>query len=244
MPTPQGASLSDVKEFLSKMKWPAKPLKALGSTAWLIGSPEKFVDNFGSWNGQVLLVQWLPKKMERPQKIILAGQHEISAPGVRNGLLDQDPWAAWIHNKTGSSSNSMVSKNAPNVSGPTPVVSRSVDGPNEARFKDHDSKIEELRNQLSTISKKVDSQGNEQKDFQVKLKQDFEQFKTETVGNIQGIHDAFDLSLQKSLASQNQAMQSNFSELKNLILSRPLPAKKAKVSPPPADGVGEHDELM
>ena len=238
MPTPQGASFTDVREFLSKMKWPAKPLKALGSTAWLVGSPTKFADNFGSWNGQVLLVQWLPKKMERPQKIILAGQHETSISGARTGILEQDPWAAWIHNKSGTSPNHTVLKTSANGPGSAPFVPRSVDGPNEARFKDHDAKIEELRNQLSTISKKVDSQGDEQKDFQHKLKQDLEQFKTETVGNIQGIHDAFDLSLQKSLANQNQAMQSNFSELKNLILGRPSPAKKAKASP------SEHDELM
>lgn len=253
-PTPMGASFDDVKEFLAKMKWAAKPLKALGSTSWLIGSPQRFSENFGSWNGQVLLVQWLPPKAERPQKIILAGKHVVTSQDTRTGsmqnggsLLHTDPWANWNPSRNSSglgNTGSVAPKPFTAQSQVSNTVMRSVDGPNETRFKDNEAKIEELKNQLSAISQKVDLQGSDHKQFQDRMQKDFESFKSETFGNFQNIQDAFDVSLQKSLAKQDQAMQSNFSELKNLIMGRPNPAKKAKSSPNQPNNDNDEDEDM
>ena len=101
VPIPLGATFDDVKQFLKEMKWNVRLLKTVGSQAWLIEAPSKFDDHVGSWNDQVLLVHWLPKKGSQNTKIILASQSNKSSfvpmnsadKDIQNGDTTHDAWA-------------------------------------------------------------------------------------------------------------------------------------------------------
>ena len=243
VPTPVGANFEDVKKFLQEMKWQARPLKALGSQAWLIGAPNKFDASFGRWNDQVLLIHWLPKKNAQNPKIIVASHSNktsfaLDSSNTKDGVSDDatpDAWANWITPVSHQSSQSSIAPKDRSV----PI--RALDGPVEERFKKQESEIEALKNQMHSFHQKLDHESQVHTKFQDTIRKDISQIQVDTAKAIGTLQHSFDDTLQKALQKQDRSMHDNFSELKNLILNRPLPAKKAKTSKPTGEDPNPED---
>ena len=233
-PTPIGATHDQVQEWLKEIAWKAKPVKPLGSSAWMIGAPEKFEATWASWNNQSLLLTWFPPKNLQEQKVVVAGgvkpksnSHE-TVGSSQVPRLEVDPWAAYVHQngrKLDSERNGDDGKSG--TSGP-----RITTGPIEDRFAKQDQQIDSLKSSLQAMSNRLDLHEKKQDSFQKDIKSDIAKVKTDMTTQCQVMTSSFEETLNRSLRRQDQQLGDAFTELKALILGKAVPAKKAKTSKP------------
>ena len=235
-PTPIGASAEDISSFLEKMSWEAKPLKPLGGECWLIGATTKFDDVFGSWNQQVVMVSWLPPRNENMKnKVVMAATkpiHEMVGSDQIDSLQVNDPWSQYK-----VTTNNSIKQDGRN-SGPP----RSIDGPIEQKFQSQGNQISTLQTQVEHISKQLEKQVQDHGEMKQSVHQEFCKIREETSRGLSDMQKSFDESLHKALQNQDLQLTRNFSELKNLILQKPNPMKKAKTAPAGSGQKRENDD--
>ena len=229
-PTPIGASAEAISSFLEKMSWEAKPLKPLGGECWLIGATTKFEDVFGFWNQQAVMVSWLPPKNDNMRsKVVMAATkpiHAMVGSDQVDSLQENDPWSQYK-----GTANSSIRPDGRN-SGPP----RTVEGPIEQKFQSQGLQISTLQTQVEHISKQLEKQVKDHGDMQQSVQKEFCKIREETSRGLSDMQKSFDESLHKALQNQDLQLTRNFSELKNLILQKPNPMKKAKTAPAASAG--------
>ncbi len=119
---------------------------------------------------------------------------------------------------------------------------RVVEAPLEDRFKRMtedieknneacDAKIRDMQSQMQDLSKKFDQQEVHMQNQEEAVKQEFVLVRAETATQFKNMTETFQRSLTSSLSKQDQQINSQFAELRNLLLQKPNPAKKAKAGP-------------
>ena len=214
----------------------AKPLKPLGGECWLIGATTKFDDVFGSWNQQVVMVSWLPPRNENMKnKVVMAATkpiHEMVGSDQIDSLQVNDPWSQYK-----VTTNNSIKQDGRN-SGPP----RSIDGPIEQKFQSQGNQISTLQTQVEHISKQLEKQVQDHGEMKQSVHQEFCKIREETSRGLSDMQKSFDESLHKALQNQDLQLTRNFSELKNLILQKPNPMKKAKTAPAGSGQKRENDD--
>ena len=229
-PTPPGATFADVMNWIKEMGWPAKPIRPVGGSAWIIGASEKFTECFGMWNESTMLVHWLPPKSEKPQAVVLAGVVSRSTSTVTPASSDiDDPWANWKGrvNMTSTSNGSSLVK--PPLA---PVTQRTLDGPTEERFKKHDDQLRELQHTMQSVTDQLKLQQKQQESMQKHVDTEFAAVRHEVTLQCKKLEQSFGETLSHALSKQDKQMTDNFRELKAFLMETPLPAKKAKTTKP------------
>ena len=157
--------MMSLKEWLKQQSWKAKPIKALGPKAWLIGSEQKQECSFLRWNDQSILVKQIVQKSSMKMSPILAGNipkmQNSQGNAFQKGDPFADPWANYLNSampNAGGSGSQVVAKNAA-------PVTRSVDAPIEQRFKSQDAKIDDLALQLTMLKSQQESMQSEDQNF-------------------------------------------------------------------------------
>ncbi len=234
-PTPIGAMHDEVQAWLIEVDWQAKPIKPIGSDAWMIGAPVRFEANWASWNNQLLLLTWFPPKGQSNPKVVVAGNAGKKPDSQWNDqpqIEDSgsiDPWANYIHS-TGRSLD--CEKKGNELTKAVSAVPRSITGPIEERFQKQDSQISDLKSTLQALTGRIDQQEQSQVVFKTDVKKEFESIRGEMTQQCQQMTSCFEETLNRSLRRQDQQLSDSFTELKSLILDRAVPSKKAKTTKP------------
>eukprot|EP00434_Breviolum_minutum_P001907 symbB.v1.2.001687.t1/scaffold93.1/size335462/2 len=246
-PTPVGASVENIRQWFKSLKKTAKPIRALGDSTWLCASSEKFEDEFLIWGEDMVLVKWLAPRYSQKQSPVLASVKPISQTqstgsskenSSYDAIFQEDPWANW--NPNARSESLQKPKIAIDAAALKP---RAIEAPLEDRFKQitadveknndrYDEKIQEIHNQMQDLTKRFDIQENQRQQHEASVKQEFTQIRQETAAQIQAMTDTFQQSLSSSLSKQDHQINSQFAELRNLLLQNPNPCKKAKATKP------------
>eukprot|EP00438_Fugacium_kawagutii_P019046 Skav208713 [mRNA] locus=scaffold42:789146:793777:+ [translate_table: standard] len=235
-PTPKGATMEDVAKWINRQGWEAKPIRPLGDSIWLVGFQDKLEETWATWNSQLMLISWLPKKDSKPESALVAGQvPKKSMHSVPNITPEGDAWAAFIA-KNGSSGLA-VSSTAGQKASTAQQVARMPEGPIEDRFKKHDEQFASMQQAIETLNSRMETTQAEQQQFQSKVQVEFQKVDAGIKAQIQELSRSFGESVEKAMSKQdkqwNASFTSSISELKQLILQRPIPKKKAKVTKPP-----------
>ena len=72
-PLPCGTTAVALEEWSKTLPWNVKPIKPLGSTAWLIGSSDKAPDSFLQFNSTPVIAKYLPPRAPQRTSLVLAG---------------------------------------------------------------------------------------------------------------------------------------------------------------------------
>ena len=230
-PTPPGATYADVAAWIKAMSWPAKPIRPVGGSAWIIGASEKFSECFGTWNESIMLVHWLPPRHEKPQAVVLAGNVTNKAPVQQKPVDDLiDPWANWKSKALPPSSAVMSSNGKAATCAAAP---RTLEGPTEERFRKHDEQLVALHQSVKQMNEQLQKQQSRQEAMQTTVDAEFVAVRNEVGMQCQKLEQSFSETLAHALSKQDKQMTDNFRELKAFLMETPLPAKKAKTAKPP-----------
>eukprot|EP00438_Fugacium_kawagutii_P027906 Skav231452 [mRNA] locus=scaffold1847:562743:567629:- [translate_table: standard] len=249
-PTPPGATAGEIMQFLKTMSWRAKPIRALSGSTWLCASETQYPDSFLTWNNNTILIKWIPSR-NAPNVVIVAGnppkkpsRAKVSEAGDPMQIPSNDPWAAFRLQNGNMMTPSAAGGNASNNAGQF----RKVDAPLENRFKQQDDALEhhkqqsaekiaklesDLANLQTVVTKSVEqigaNQAQTQKEF-VSLRQETSKQFTDS-----DMHNAFQTSLNSSLASHEKHVSQQFDELKNLLMNPNIVPRKAQKTEHQAD---------
>lgn len=244
-PTPLGASHDQVQTWLKEINWMAKPVKPLGSSAWMIGAPEKFEATWASWNNQLLLLTWFPPKNSHEQKVVVAGAVKpkpIAADGGKSNEISRlhtDPWANYVRQSGRPLDSDMPKEEAKSSA----TIPRVTTGPIEDRFTKQDQQIDALKTSLQAMTTRLDLQDKKHESFQQDVKLEIATVKSDMASQCQKLTSSFEDTLNRSLRRQDSQLSDAFTELKALILEKAVPSKKAKTIKP-GEKDGEKDDDM
>eukprot|EP00438_Fugacium_kawagutii_P032091 Skav202512 [mRNA] locus=scaffold1359:169685:175086:- [translate_table: standard] len=243
-PTPKGATSEAVQKFCDSQSWPARPLRALNSSMWLLGASEKIEAVFSSWNGQPLLLQSVQQRVYQDDVLVAGTLPRLARetmPSVDNpNAPPGDPWATWISNH---GSTGLLATGVKPIAAPTaaPAAPRKVEGPIEDRFQAQDDNLKQLRQDtqqqldqirtdLSMMSEGLTLQNARIDANQAAVETEFQLVRQETSDQFTALAQTFKTSLSQSLENQDNKIQLQFGELKKLLTDRPTkpPKKKAK----------------
>ena len=146
---PYGCNADMLRKWSEAIGWEFKPLKALGPTAWLVGSQNLPPSEFLTFNAKPVLVKLIPPKDSVNSSPIIAGplpskteQSNVKA-GIARGPLGGppgfDPWAMSAQNK-----------------GLPAAFPRDQAGPSEMRFTEQDAKIEAQNQKLAVMEQALE----------------------------------------------------------------------------------------
>ena len=239
-PVPVGATSQEIQQWLTSNGWQAKPIRSLGANSWLCGAEKQFDAIFAKWNQKPILVKWVEKKANQ-QTAIVAG---IPHKGPRKASSNQperaellplryDPWQPYEPTTRPPASSAPM---------PTPIA-RKLEAPIEDRFsaqqteldtfrQETNRQIEQLKAGMNEIKADMTTTGSTMASNQKAIQQEIQEVRQETQKQIHDLGNSFDSSLQNALSKQDANIGSQLAELKNLLLNRPTPAKKAKVTKP------------
>lgn len=151
----------------------------------------------------------------------------IKHDGV-DGLQENDPWSQYKPVTTNGHQNIQgLSRPDQRPVGPP----RVIEGPIEQKFQSQGHQINSLQSQVDQISKQLERQNQDHQTMQQHVQDEFTKVRQETSRSLKEMQRGFDDSLQKALQNQDIHLSKNFSELKNLIMQKPNPQKKAKSGP-------------
>ena len=118
-------------------------------------------------------------------------------------------------------------------------VSRACQGPIEERFSTQDARIDELRSTVADMSKREEGTA----EFRKGVESQFAEVRDHVKHQVQDLTNQFEKTLDRAMRRQDTQLEPSFSELKALILNKPVPSKKAKTEKPTKMG-DDNDENL
>lgn len=103
-PVPAGATAEDIQAWIELEKLPAKPLRALGSTTWLLKGQAQLSRQYLTWKRNAIVLTPIESKYNRSSQTILAGasqpvrtkriwKNDSKSNEQADPLTLADPWA-------------------------------------------------------------------------------------------------------------------------------------------------------
>ncbi len=240
-PVPIGVTHEQVTKWMENQTWRAKPIRALANDTWLIAAEEQLEVEFAAWNSQTILVKAIQKRANNTPVIVAGNVPRAgkSGNGRSNGVeLHKDPWADFLANKGNNSSHQ---GNASSTALP-PAVAKKMEASIEQKFDqqfqeiqavktDNTKEIEMMRQDVQKLRETVEKQAAHHQTHCQFVEKEFTKVRHETEDRFNGMKNAFQDSLSSAMDRQESKMMNQFNELRNILLERPNPAKKAKSAP-------------
>ena len=216
-PLPAGMTSENIMEFTHSKGWTTRPLKALGSSAWLVASEKPAPQQWIGLNGTLVLVKAVEQAQQRDKPIVLAGRLETTQQnkstevnkGVDPWVVNSDPWQQYqpLSSHAGGK---------PLASG---LQSHSVTDPSLAkRLQEQDDKIQSLQTSMQDIQKYQKHAEVNAKSYQQQLDGKLQSFRAEVGDQMTSLSSQFQASLQQALSKQDRQINAGFSELKSLFM--------------------------
>ena len=214
-PLPYGCSADTLLQWSASVKWSIRPLKAAGPRAWIVGASEHPNSHFLTFNGQPLIVKFLPPRHSQETSPVLAGpkpSRSDQAGAAKPAPLTFDPWANYKANEEGKGSNN-------------PQIARTIAGPTEQKFQEQDEKIAKVELALEQLQKETT------RGFQEVEKRE-KQFQGSIHGALQQMKNDIDKSVTTALSSQSAQLESTLNDLKALMIQKATKRTHAEVDSP------------
>lgn len=203
-PLPYGCSAETLLQWSVTANWSIKPLKAAGPRAWIVGASQHPAAHFLTFNGQPLIVKYLPPRNLQETSHVLAGPKptkvESSVPPQPMPLVS-DPWANYKTTEAGKGMHQ------------TTVV-RAIAGPTEQKFQEQDAKIAKVSLALEKLQQET-AQG-----FQAVEKRE-KGFQGSIHGALKQMKHDIDKSVTMALQAQSSQLESTLNDLKALMIQKP-----------------------
>ena len=142
-PMPPGATHSEIEKWIHNLQWPARPLKSLSGTVWLLGVTDKkwVVPAFTTWNEQAVMIREVQPKTMPSRNPIVAGRPPQMPTVHAQQQPPEDPWMAYrVQHKIETAPSAR-----PNH------MPRQTEGPVEERFNKQQKQLDEMRDKLAHI---------------------------------------------------------------------------------------------
>eukprot|EP00438_Fugacium_kawagutii_P000084 Skav218698 [mRNA] locus=scaffold1346:239565:244640:+ [translate_table: standard] len=238
-PTPAGASLDEVQKWITQNKWKAKAMRQIAVQTWLIGFSSKIDECWADWNGQTILISWMPPRNEKPLNPMVAGTLPKKPKVNPDADSPGDPWASYI-SQTGASGISpngriLQNRHTPNAGSTMPP--RTIDGPIESRFKQHDDQLAEMKKSLELVQQNLTASDQKHEKSQEQLQGQIKSLDATMKSDVEALSQSFENSLLKAMKQQDMQFTNSFHELKALIAgsvavqSDATPPDKKKAKP-------------
>ena len=214
-PLPYGCSAETLLQWSSSAKWNIRPLKAAGPRAWIVGASDHPASHFLTFNGQPLIVKFLPPRHVQETSPVLAGPKPSKTEqtgSLQPAPLVFDPWANYKALETGKGVSSSV-------------VPRTIAGPTEQKFQEQEEKIAKVELALEQLQKET-SQGFKE------VEQREKQFQGSIQGALQQMKQDIDRSVTTALSAQSSQLESTLNDLKALMIQKSAKRPHAEVEVP------------
>lgn len=218
-PLPYGCTGETIAKWSQQIGWSLKPLKGLGPKGWLIATNEKPPPGVLQFNGSPVLAQFLPPKQSvSSHRTILAGPKPKMQGGMggMNGVLHEDPWAAYLKNSPGG----VPQSSAPSQQPPT----RAVEGPTEKEFQRNAARLQALESNFQELKQAQAEAAASQQAFQAATQQAFKaqetNMQTMVSNSIAQVRSDIDKSVKQALDHQTGQINQNLLDLKSMIASQ------------------------
>eukprot|EP00438_Fugacium_kawagutii_P027553 Skav207072 [mRNA] locus=scaffold1909:191240:196597:- [translate_table: standard] len=232
-PLPLGVSAETLKQWAQQnFDWAIRPLKSSGARQWLIAA-DSIPDKILTFNGQPLLLQQLPDKGLKSSSTISAGpkyfpNKEIKDKTAKENIFKTgDPFLdPWKQATTGTAVMSDGAKPATQNQEQKPLT-----GPFAARMEQQDARLQAVETMVSQMKETTAAKVATLEQHQLAIQQTMTNHMQKTEQGFEHVHRE-QLSTQRTLAeaiaSQEQRMQSNFAELKQIFLANRGTKRAAK----------------
>ena len=202
---PFGTTAPILLEWAAHLKWPIKPIRALGPRSWLIGSPVLPPDSL-HFNGAPILARILqPRTQHAPSPIIAGPKPSHPASVQQPGLpgLSSDPWAAWT---------------GPRPTPPAvPAATRTITGPVESKLNEQNDRIEKLESSIQQLQTNQEKQSKDMQENAEEVRKRDQQLRTHMDSRLGEIRKELDATFTSALQQQSKSFESGMMELKNLL---------------------------
>ena len=216
-PLPPGMTADNVMEFTASKGWITRPLKILGSTAWLVASEKQAPQQWIGLNGTLVLVKAVEQSQQKQKPIVLAGNLGASqqtkgsegSKGVDPWVANPDPWQQY-QPPSSHAVGKPVSTGLQNFSSTDPSLAK--------RLQEQDDKIQSLQTSMQDIQRYQKQAEVDAKTHQQQLDGKLQSFRTEVGDQMNSLSSQFQASLQQALSNQDKQISAGFSELKSLFM--------------------------
>ena len=199
---PFGTTASTLLEWAQHIKWPLKPIRALGPRSWLVGSPSVPPDSLHFNGSPVLARALLPRTQHAPSPIIAGPQPSIAAPVAQSGLV-VDPWAAWTGPRP----------TAPSGVAPTRVPT----GPVESKLNEQNDRIVKLESSITQLQTEQSKHSITLQKTNDEIRTRDQQLRSHMDTRLGEIRKELDATFTSALQQQSKTFESGMLELKSLL---------------------------
>ena len=232
-PTPIGASTDNVRTWLQSQGIQGKPVKALGSSAWMISTVDRPKRGFLTWGSNSILISPITPWSEKAKPTVVAGQARIqhallgSDDPFEDSLQSADPWATWTPSSSASSSSAVTRDSS----------SSGLSGPVQSQVNTHQTEISMLKDRLTTLESQAEQREKTDQAWKANMTRDMKAFKSDIRQDLQTFQSSYESSLTKALqqteSKLGQNMQDAIAQLQQFMLqqSRSTPKRQGPPSP-------------
>ena len=199
---PFGTTAITLLEWAAHLKWPLRPIRALGPRSWLVGSPSMPPASL-HFNGSPVLARVLPPRTQHAISPIIAGPKPSSSLTAPQLGMPPDPWAAWT--------------------GPRPTAAagqaatRAPTGPVESKLNEQNDRIEKLESSIQLLQTEQTKQSDAIQQSTEESRNRDQQLRKHMDSRLGDIRKELDATFTSALQQQSKTFEAGMMELKSLL---------------------------
>eukprot|EP00438_Fugacium_kawagutii_P017624 Skav201066 [mRNA] locus=scaffold2848:216486:221133:- [translate_table: standard] len=226
-PVPFGTNNQMLREWSSLVGWPMRPIRALGSTTWLVCAPKHPPADFLAWNGNPVLVTFLPPRQTNQSTAIVAGPRRVrdqpqkETSGNPSNLDIGDPWSPFFQNK---------GKPLQAATPAAPLAARAAQGPVEQKLQHQEERIRGLEDKMTNMLTMQDKQAQQIQTLHENASASEKRIGEQVTQAIGAVKSELTEAFSAAIRQQTQNFDQNLRDIKNLLAQ-----SKRKTSCPQED---------
>ena len=215
-PLPEGVTAEDIQAWIALEKLPAKPLRALSASTWLLIGQEKIDRQHLTWKRNAIMLKPLDSKYSRNTQTILAASSQPSKTRRTwktdrkesepiDPLSVSDPWAQAREN--------MWSNDpwwpSPSITNASSASSRSdTTRCSDRGNREQQQEIDTMKHQISALEKAVNQQNKDTAGLRKEVHHEFAAVRKE----VTEVKTSFQTTLTAALGQTQEVLQRGFKE--------------------------------
>jgi site-specific DNA-cytosine methylase len=222
-PLPFGVTQQSIHEWAALYSWKIRAVKAVGPKAWLISSASHPPDQLLQFNCHPVIARFIAPKMQTPSQPVVAGPRPRKGAGKGKPSFpspdnnNPDPWASYTAQKA----------QGPNGAQSAVPPPRTTEGPIEAKFKQQESRIQELEATIKSVSE-AQKKGQKQTDIQFEhMNQQITDTKHLVAKTLEQTKLEIRQSVDQAMQAQSHQLNQNLAEIKALLIKQPKRGREA-----------------
>lgn len=243
-PTPVGVSQDELRKWLEQAKLQAKPIKPLGRQTWLLGFAKKTDEQWWTWNGQLMMLTFLPTRDAQNAKPVVASAAVKPEKHTQPSTASEpivDAWADY-RLKQGLPMPTQTAAKSTGLAGNSNQPVRVTEGPIEHRFQQQDQAIESLKQAMGAIQSSVEATNQRQDEMATKVEQKFNNMERDMSVQLSKLGSTFEATVTAAMRKQDKQLSDSFQELKEMMLASANANAPKKQKTTPREGPGNEGD--